>query len=64
MNTSPDPSTTRAAAFREAADLLHDMRMAEREWLPATGLHKGEQALRRLADEAEHTSHRQDGEGA
>lgn len=42
----------REAAFREAAARLHEMRMAEREWLPATGLHKGEQELCRMADEA------------
>jgi hypothetical protein len=42
----------RETAFREAAGRLHEMRMAEREWLPATGLHKGEQELHRMADEA------------
>ncbi|MGX1220384.1 hypothetical protein [Streptomyces ambofaciens] len=41
----------RAAALREAADRLAELRAAEREWLPATGLHKGEQELRRMADE-------------
>lgn len=61
---------TREAAFREAAGRLHEMRMAEREWLPATGLHKGEQELRRMADEARqsavgHTTHRtQEGSAA
>lgn len=45
-------ATAREAAFREAAARLHEMRMAEREWLPATGLHKGEQELCRMADEA------------
>lgn len=60
----------REAAFREAAGRLHEMRMAEREWLPATGLHKGEQELQRMADEtrqsaAEHAIHRpQEGTGA
>jgi len=39
----------RGAALSWAADRLHGMRMAEREWLPATGLHQGEQELRRLA---------------
>jgi hypothetical protein len=42
----------REATFREAADRMHELRMAEPEWLPATGLHKGEQELRRMADEA------------
>ncbi|MGX1220338.1 hypothetical protein [Streptomyces ambofaciens] len=39
----------RIVALLWAADRLHEMRMAEREWLPATGLHKGEQEIRRLA---------------
>lgn len=43
----------RAAVLREAAERLAEMRAAEREWLPATGLHKGEQELRRLADEVQ-----------
>lgn len=47
----------REEAFREAAGQLHEMRMAEREWLPATGLHMGEQELHRMADEA-HTTRR------
>ncbi|WP_432185412.1 hypothetical protein [Streptomyces tendae] len=42
----------REAAFREAAGRLRKLRMAEREWLPATGLHKGEQELSRMAEEA------------
>ncbi|MFE0794710.1 hypothetical protein [Streptomyces mutabilis] len=40
-----------AAVLREAADRLAELRAAEREWLPATGLHQGEQELRRMADE-------------
>ncbi|MFJ9037431.1 hypothetical protein ACIRF8_12690 [Streptomyces sp. NPDC102406] len=43
----------RAAVLREAADRLHEMRMSEREWLPATGLHKGELELRHMSDEAQ-----------
>ncbi|MFD8200016.1 hypothetical protein [Streptomyces sp. NPDC059701] len=43
----------RATALREAADRLAELRAAEREWLPATGLHKGEQELRRMADETQ-----------
>jgi hypothetical protein len=68
MSSDPTAVTCaaiRAVVFREAADRLHEMRVAEREWLPATGLHKGEQELRRLAAEAEHaTSHRQNGHTA
>jgi predicted HAD superfamily Cof-like phosphohydrolase len=45
--------TDRAAVLREAADRLAELRAAEREWLPATGLHKGEQVLRRMADETQ-----------
>jgi len=45
----------RAAVLREAADRLAELRAAEREWLPATGLHKGEQELRRMTDEAQPT---------
>ena len=56
-------ASAREAAFREAAGRLYEMRMAEREWLPATGLHKGEQELHRMADEARqpaagHATHR------
>ena len=47
------PPVSRADAYREAADRLAELRAAEREWLPATGLHKGEQELRRMADEAQ-----------
>ena len=43
----------RAAVLREAADKLRELRLAEREWLVACGLDKGEQELRRLADEAQ-----------
>ncbi|MFB7597226.1 hypothetical protein [Streptomyces sp. NPDC056160] len=45
------PPADRAAVLREAAGRLAELRAAEREWLPATGLHKGEQELRRMADE-------------
>ncbi|MCP9997952.1 hypothetical protein LUX34_23870 [Streptomyces werraensis] len=47
----------RAAVLHGAADRLAELRAAEREWLPATGLHKGEQELRRMADETA-TEHR------
>lgn len=52
LELQAEPAGAREAAFREAAARLHEMRMAEREWLPATGLHKGEQELGRMADEA------------
>lgn len=41
----------RAAVLHEAADRLHEMWDAEREWLPATRLHEAEQEVRRMADE-------------
>lgn len=45
----------RAEVLREAADRLVELRAAEREWLPATGLHKGEQEMRRMTDETSAT---------
>lgn len=43
----------RVAVLLEAADKLRELRLAEREWLVACGLDKGEKELRRLADEAQ-----------
>ncbi|MFF8656781.1 hypothetical protein [Streptomyces huasconensis] len=54
-SAAPSAPADRVAVLREAADRLHEMRMAEREWLPATGLQKGQQELRRMADEAQQT---------
>jgi hypothetical protein len=45
-------NTDRAAVLEEAADRLGELRIAEREWLVACGLDKGEQELRRMAAES------------
>jgi hypothetical protein len=49
-------STDRGAVLEEAADRLGELRIAEREWLVACGLDKGEQELRRVADETRNTT--------
>lgn len=51
LSATTGQTADRAAVLREAADRLAELRAAEREWLPATGLHKGEQELRRMAGE-------------